>query len=210
VQIAVSDNGMGMDGSTLARVFEPFFTTKQFGMGSGLGMSMVYGFTKQSGGGVRIRSRQARGTTVALLLPRVEEDQPDSVMPAGRALRDTDLAGKLVLLAEDDADVRTVVRMQLSELGCAVVEAENGAEAADMVENIPAIALVISDVVMPGAMDGRALARFVRRFRPDLPMVLMSGFAESQSGLDEDVNLPLLAKPFSRDKLLAALRPLGA
>ena len=210
VQIAVSDNGMGMDGSTLARVFEPFFTTKQFGMGSGLGMSMVYGFTKQSGGGVRIRSRQARGTTVALLLPRLEEDQPDSVMPEGRDLRDTDLAGKLVLLAEDDADVRTVVRMQLSELGCAVVEAENGAEAADMVENIPAIALVISDVVMPGAMDGRALARFVRRFRPDLPMVLMSGFAESQSGLDEDVNLPLLAKPFSRDKLLAALRPLGA
>ncbi|NML27822.1 PAS domain-containing protein [Zoogloea sp. G-4-1-14] len=210
VQIAVSDNGMGMDGSTMARVFEPFFTTKQFGMGSGLGMSMVYGFTKQSGGGVRIRSRQARGTTVALLLPRIEEEQPDNVMPEGRELRDTDLAGKLVLLAEDDADVRTVVRMQLSELGCAVVEAENGAEAADMVENIPAIALVISDVVMPGVMDGRALARFVRRFRPDLPMVLMSGFAESQSGLDADVNLPLLAKPFSRAKLLAALRPLGA
>jgi CheY-like chemotaxis protein len=122
-----------------------------------------------------------------------------------------DLAGKLVLLAEDDADVRSVVRMQLAELGCAVVEAENGAEAADMVENIPAIALVISDVVMPGVMDGRALARFVRRFRPDLPMVLMSGFAESHAGgLDQDPDLPLLAKPFSRDKLLAALRPLGA
>ena len=116
-----------------------------------------------------------------------------------------------MLLAEDDADVRSVVRMQLAELGCAVVEAENGSEAADMVENIPAIALVISDVVMPGAMDGRALARFVRRFRPDLPMVLMSGFAESEfhtSSLDPDHDLPLLAKPFSRDKLLDALRPL--
>ncbi len=211
VQIAVTDNGMGMDGSTLARVFEPFFTTKQFGMGSGLGMSMVYGFTKQSGGGVRIRSRQARGTTVAVLLPRVEEDAPEALLPAGREVDAADLAGKLVLLAEDDADVRSVVRMQLAELGCAVVEAENGAEAADMVENIPAIALVISDVVMPGVMDGRALARFVRRFRPDLPMVLMSGFAESHAGgLDDDPELPLLAKPFSRDKLLAALRPLGA
>ena len=211
VQIAVTDNGMGMDGSTLARVFEPFFTTKQFGMGSGLGMSMVYGFTKQSGGGVRIRSRQARGTTVALLLPRIEEAETQASLPTGRHVAAADLAGKLVLLAEDDADVRSVVRMQLSELGCAVVEAENGSEAADMVENIPAIALVISDVVMPGAMDGRALARFVRRFRPDLPMVLMSGFAESEfhtGGLDPDHDLPLLAKPFSRDKLLAALRPL--
>ncbi|WP_374496406.1 PAS-domain containing protein [Zoogloea sp.] len=211
VQIAVTDNGMGMDGSTLARVFEPFFTTKQFGMGSGLGMSMVYGFTKQSGGGVRIRSRQARGTTVALLLPRVEEAPTHAALPADRDVNAADLAGKLVLLAEDDADVRSVVRMQLAELGCAVVEAENGAEAADMVENIPAIALVISDVVMPGSMDGRALARFVKRFRPGLPMVLMSGFAESDvqsGGLDSEP--PLLAKPFSRDKLLAALRPLGA
>ncbi len=211
VQIAVTDNGMGMDGSTLARVFEPFFTTKQFGMGSGLGMSMVYGFTKQSGGGVRIRSRQARGTTVALLLPRIEEDETEASLHPGRHVAAADLAGKLVLLAEDDADVRSVVRMQLSELGCAVVEAENGSEAADMVENIPAIALVISDVVMPGAMDGRALARFVRRFRPELPMVLMSGFAESEfhpGGLDPDHDLPLLAKPFSRDKLLAALSPL--
>ncbi|MBS0371297.1 MAG: PAS-domain containing protein [Proteobacteria bacterium] len=210
VQIAVSDNGMGMDGSTLARVFEPFFTTKQFGMGSGLGMSMVYGFVKQSGGGVRIRSRQARGTTVALLLPSIaEDDQPDA-LPAGADVNAADLAGKLVLLAEDDVDVRTVVRMQLAELGCAVVEAENGAEAADMVENIPAIALVISDVVMPGTMDGRALARFVRRFRPELPIVLMSGFAEAQASVEADPDLPLLAKPFSRDKLLAALRPLAA
>ena len=210
VQIAVTDNGMGMDGSTLARVFEPFFTTKQFGMGSGLGMSMVYGFVKQSGGGVRIRSRQARGTTVALLLPRLAEAEEVEALPVGAEVAETDLAGKLVLLAEDDVDVRTVVRMQLSELGCAVVEAENGAEAADMVENIPAIALVISDVVMPGAMDGRALARFVRRFRPDLPVVLMSGFAESQHELGVDGDLPLLSKPFSRDKLLAALRPLAA
>jgi signal transduction histidine kinase/CheY-like chemotaxis protein len=210
VQIAVSDNGMGMDSSTLARVFEPFFTTKQFGMGSGLGLSMVYGFAKQSGGGVRIRSRQALGTTVALLLPRVEEEQPATAAAAGQPGGADGMAGKLVLLADDDADVRAVVRMQLAELGCAVVEAENGAEAADMVENIPAIALVISDVVMPGTIDGWALARFVRRFRPELLVVMMSGFAESHAGRGRELNLPLLAKPFSRDKLLAVLRPHGA
>lgn len=209
VQIAVSDNGMGMDSSTLTRVFDPFFTTKQFGMGSGLGLSMVYGFAKQSGGGVRIRSRQALGTTVALLLPQVEEEQSDTP-PADNLAGGTEgLAGKLVLLAEDDADVRAVVRMQLAELGCAVVEAENGAEAADLVENIPAIALVISDVAMPGAIDGWALARFVRRFRPELLVVMMSGFAESHVGRGRELNLPLLAKPFSRDKLLAVLRQHG-
>ncbi|MCE1185654.1 PAS domain-containing protein [Zoogloea sp.] len=213
VQIAVSDNGMGMDGSTLARVFEPFFTTKQFGMGSGLGMSMVYGFVKQSGGGVRIRSRQARGTTVALLLPHLPEPEPEDEdgMAALSAAGQLPLAGKLVLLAEDDADVRTVVRMQLAELGCVVVEAENGAEAADLVENIPAIGLVISDVVMPGAMDGRALARFVRRFRPGLPVVLMSGYVQPGGARpEEERDLPLLVKPFTREKLFAALRPWAA
>ena len=210
VQIAVSDNGMGMDSSTLSRVFEPFFTTKQFGMGSGLGLSMVYGFAKQSGGGVRIRSRQALGTTVALLLPQGGEEAASTEVAGGQALCADGLAGKLVLLADDDADVRAVVRMQLAELGCAVVEAENGAEAADMVENIPAIALVISDVVMPGAIDGWALARFVQRFRPGLLVVLMSGFADAQAGRGREMNLPLLAKPFSRDKLLAVLRPRSA
>jgi nitrogen-specific signal transduction histidine kinase len=211
VQIAVSDNGLGMDGSTLARVFEPFFTTKQFGMGSGLGMSMVYGFVKQSGGGVRIRSRQARGTTVALLLPHLPEPEPEDEVATLMADGQLPLAGKLVLLAEDDADVRTVVRMQLAELGCVVVEAENGAEAADLVENIPAIGLVISDVVMPGAMDGRALARFVRRFRPGLPVVLMSGYAQPGGARpEEERDLPLLVKPFTREKLFAALRPWAA
>ena len=101
--------------------------------------------------------------------------------------------------------MRDVVRKQLSALGCAVLEAESGHEAADMVENIPAIALVLSDVVMPGGMDGRALARFVRRFRPGLPVVLMSGYAEKvQAGL-EDAAIPVLGKPFTQECLLAAL-----
>ena len=208
VQIAVHDNGTGMDGGTLARVFEPFVTTKKFGMGSGLGLAMVYGFIKQSGGGVRIRSRQARGTTIALVLPLAPcgADAPaDEAAPPADPVES--FAGKLVLLVDDDAEVRKVVRKQLGAIGCVVLEAENGQEGADMVENVPAIALVISDVVMPGGMDGRALARFVRRFRAELPVILMSGFADQADPRDAEAP-PLLAKPFSRAKLLTALQAL--
>lgn len=219
VQIAVADNGTGMDSATLTRVFEPFFSTKKFGLGSGLGMAMVYGFIKQSGGGVRIRSRQAMGTTVSLLLPQAPREVaalaelPLSAADAG--LTDVlvtpgasapPLEGRLVLLVEDDDKVRDVVRKQLSALGCAVLEAESGHEAADMVENIPAIALVLSDIVMPGGMDGRALARFVRRFRPELPVVLMSGYADKALAGREDVNITVLGKPFTQEQLLEALR----
>ena len=206
VQITVADNGTGMDGATLARVFEPFFTTKKFGLGSGLGMAMVYGFIKQSGGGVRIRSRQAVGTTVSLLLPqapRAAAAGEPALLASGARLRP--LEGRLVLLVEDDDKVRDVVRKQLSALGCAVLEAESGHEAADMVENIPAIAIVLSDIVMPGGMDGRALARFVRRFRPELPVVLMSGYADKAATGLEDSALPVLAKRFTQELLLEAL-----
>ncbi len=206
VQITVADNGTGMDGATLARVFEPFFTTKKFGLGSGLGMAMVYGFIKQSGGGVRIRSRQAVGTTVSLLLPCAPRAAlARSAAPVADAQPAKRLDGRLVLLVEDDDKVRDVVRKQLSALGCAVLEAESGHEAADMVENIPAIAIVLSDIVMPGGMDGRALARFVRRFRPELPVVLMSGYADKAATGLEDSALPVLAKPFTQELLLEAL-----
>ena len=212
VQIAVADNGTGMDSATLTRVFEPFFTTKKFGLGSGLGMAMVYGFIKQSGGGVRIRSRQAVGTTVSLLLPQAPRGA--AALPAagmaepvggGPVVAARPLEGRLVLLVEDDDKVRDVVRKQLSALGCAVLEAESGHEAADMVENIPAIALVLSDIVMPGGMDGRALARFVRRFRPELPVVLMSGYADKAVPGREDADVRVLGKPFTQERLLEAL-----
>ena len=206
VQISVGDNGQGMDGSTLARVFEPFFTTKKASGGTGLGMAMVYGFIKQSGGGVRIRSRQACGTTVALLLPCAQAGDgaagdycPAAGDPAGW------LKGRVVLLVEDDAEVRRVVRKQLAALGCAVLEAENGEEAADLLESVPAVSLVVSDVVMHGSMDGHALARFARGFRPELPVILMSGYTDAAASIGDDLALPILAKPFTREGLYAAL-----
>ena len=207
VQIAVSDNGTGMDSATLSHVFEPFFTTKKFGLGSGLGMAMVYGFIKQSGGGLRVRSEPARGTTVSLLLPRALRSATVSPAPPATAVASAKvLEGRLVLLVEDDDKVRDVVRKQLSALGCAVLEAESGHEAADMIENIPAIAFVLSDVVMPGGMDGRALARFVRRFRPELPVVLMSGYADTTDAKREDGEVLMLDKPFTHERLVEVLQ----
>jgi CheY-like chemotaxis protein len=155
---------------------------------------------------VRIRSRQACGTTVALILPCADED--DSYVresdaaggdPAGW------LKGRVVLLVEDDAGVRRVVRKQLAALECAVLEADSGEEAADMLESIPTISLVVSDVVMHGTMDGHALARFARGFRPDLPVLLMSGYTDAAGSINDDLALPILAKPFTRDALYAAV-----
>lgn len=206
VQISVRDNGEGMDGGTLARVFEPFFTTKKASRGSGLGMAMVYGFVKQSGGGIRIRSRQAVGTTVSLLLPCADpadlriHDLPVSSGDPADWLRD-----RLVLLVEDDPEVRRVVRKQLAALECAVLEAHSGEDAADMLETISSISLIVSDVVMPGNMDGHALARFARSFRPELPVILMSGYTDAAESITGDLALPILPKPFTREALYAAL-----
>ncbi|MCK0509885.1 PAS domain-containing protein [Aromatoleum buckelii] len=204
VQVTVRDTGTGMDATTVAHVFEPFFTTKRFGMGSGLGLPMVYGFARQSGGAVRIRSRQACGTAVALLLPRTVAS-PAAAGEAGTAAPVTPLAGQLVLLVEDDPEVRTIVRKQLAALGCSVLEAENGQEAADIVENVAAISLVLSDVVMPGGLDGCGLTRFIRRFRPGLPVILMSGYVDRADAITRDLGVPLLAKPFSKERLSAML-----
>lgn len=208
VQITVSDNGMGMDGSTLARVFEPFFTTKQFGLGSGLGMSMVYGFVRQSGGGVRIRSRQARGTSVVLLLPcalpAVDSDHPGS--SPGSEASTHHSHRPLILLVEDDLEVRKIVRMQLTELGYPVLEAENAQEALQIIEHVEDISILLSDIVMPGGMDGRALAHLTRRLRPQIRIILMSGYAQGLAL--EELGFPFLSKPFSEADLWAAMQAL--
>ena len=198
--IEVADNGCGMDATTLARACEPFFTTKRLGLGSGLGLAMAYGFAKQSGGGVSIQSQPEQGTTVLMVLPLAtpepDADAPgdDAALPAG---------GELVLLVEDEPNVRRVVRQQLIDLGYPVIEAEDGVQALAMIEQIPDIAIVVSDVIMPGGLDGRQLADRVRNDRPEMCIVLMSGYTdEAEVGSD----LPVLAKPFVRQDLARALR----
>lgn len=210
VQISVSDNGTGMSAETLERAFEPFFTTKHFGSGSGLGLSMVYGFVKQSGGGIRILSQLGRGSKVSLLLPRVTE-AVQLERPLAEARPSDSPIKPLVLLVEDDPDVRKVVRLQLMELGYPVLETDNGADAAQMLEHVPDIGILISDMVMPGGMDGRQLARLARQHYPDIQVVLISGYVhggEVQGGPGqppEGLEAPLLSKPFGKQQLATVL-----
>ena len=201
VLIEIADNGCGMDAATLARACEPFFTTKRFGLGSGLGLAMAHGFAQQSGGGISIQSQPGRGTTVLLVLPsvtpRADEDLPGDE-PAQA------LGGELVLLVEDDPAVRRVVRQQLIDLGYPVIEAENGNQAVEMIEQIADIAIVVSDVIMPGGINGRQLAEQVRQGHPQMRIVLMSGYADEAEPAGAG-DLPVLAKPFDRQDLARAL-----
>jgi CheY-like chemotaxis protein len=198
--IEVADNGTGMDAATLSRVFEPFFTTKRFGLGSGLGLSMAYGFVKQSGGGIAIHSQPGQGTTVLMVLP-LTTPEADLDLPADTL--ELSHGGELVLLVEDDPSVRRVVRQQLIDLGYPVIEAENGSQALEMITHIPDIAIVVSDVIMPGGLNGRQLAEQILHLHPGMRIVLMSGYSAEEE--DSASTLPLLAKPFVRQDLARAL-----
>ena len=200
--IEVVDNGCGMDAATLARVYEPFFTTKRFGLGSGLGLSMAYGFVRQSGGGITIQSQPGQGTTVLMVLP-LTAPEPD----IDRPVDDVPLAhgGELALLVEDEPNVRRVVRQQLIDLGYPVIEAENGAQALEMIGQIPDIAILVSDIIMPGGVNGRQLAEQVLAQRPHMRIVLMSGYTDEDEAAGGN-ELPVLAKPFIRQDLSRALQ----
>ena len=212
VQIDVSDTGKGIDAALLQRVFEPFFTTKPFGSGSGLGLSMVYGFVRQSGGNIRIRSTPGEGTHVRFVLPTTDAPQAVAQTPAPSpaALPQPALDGP-VLLVEDEPEVRKVVRMQLTACGYPVIEASNGVEALQLLENVDDIALLVSDTVMPGGIGGRELAERARRLRPTLPILLVTGYA-SESGATgtSAADVPTLRKPFDQATLQACLATLLA
>ena len=197
VRVDVQDDGHGMDAATRARVFEPFFTTKRTGAGSGLGMSMVYGFVRQSQGAIRIASAPGKGTTISLWLPVAEAAEPAPAAPAP-AEQAPARAQWLVLLVEDEAEVRHVVRRHLLDLGHAVIEAEDGDEALQILDAATGIALVLSDIVMPGATDGRDVVRHALARK--LPRVaLMSAHAPGQG--EPVPGVPLLAKPFGKREL---------
>ncbi|MBO0764431.1 MAG: PAS-domain containing protein [Hyphomicrobiaceae bacterium] len=205
VEIRVEDTGKGMDETTLLRVFEPFFTSKPFGAGSGLGLSVVYGFVKQSGGAVHISSAPGRGTTVTLLLPASPAPtRPDVHQSLGA--RQSAGSSRLVLLVEDDADVRTVIRRQLTDIGHMVIEARAGDEALAIIDDVPELSVLVSDIVMPGDIDGRRLAHLAKQKRPGLRVVLVTGYAD---GLDVGGgryrSFTVLRKPCTKDELAAAI-----
>ena len=200
VRIDVTDNGCGMDEATLSHLFEPFFTTKPLGSGTGLGLAMVYGFVHHSGGAVDVRSQPGQGTTFSLWLPGTEAPGDAAAAPPAQAHGDAHQG--LALLVEDDAAVRQVVRRSLLDLGYAVLEAENGIEARAILASTLGIVLLLTDVVMPGGVDGRDLAREARDLHGIPRVLMMSGHAPSRAEPD---GLPLLLKPFSPAQLAAAL-----
>lgn len=205
VRIEVEDDGCGMDAHTLAHMFEPFFTTKRPGRGTGLGMAVVYGFIKQSGGAIDVRSQPGSGTTVSLWLPAAEAVGAAAAAPgAARAGAPPAAAARrgLALLVDDDTQVRRVVRRSLRELGYAVLEAESGVEAMHLLSRTEGIELLLSDVVMPGGVDGLEIAREARAHGRVRAVVLMSAFAPGEA---PSPGIPLLTKPFTTAELADAI-----
>jgi len=199
VAVKVSDTGSGMTEEVRAKVFEPFFTTKEIGKGSGLGLSQVLGFAKQSGGGVRIESRAGAGTTVQIFLPRARADaakpQPQLVRPRiGRHL-----PGATILVVDDDNQVREVTRAMLHELGHRVLEAGSGGAALEILQREHGIDMLMIDFAMPG-MNGAELARQVRVKQPTLPILFATGFADRVALADIDESR-IIGKPFVEDEL---------
>jgi CheY-like chemotaxis protein len=204
VAICVADTGTGMTEEVRAKVFEPFFTTKEIGKGSGLGLSQVLGFAKQSGGGVRIESRVGDGTSIHIYLPRTKakaEERPPSA-PAIAAHKDAPDAR--ILLVDDDHAVREVTSTTLRDLGYSVVEAGSGGAALDILAREPTIDLLIIDFAMPG-MSGAEVARQARAKRPTLPILFITGFADraALAGVSET---HIVGKPFVNDELATKLR----
>ncbi|MCF4996771.1 response regulator [Pseudomonas syringae] len=206
VMLSVSDSGCGMPESVINRAFDPFFTTKPIGQGTGLGLSMIYGFSKQSGGHVSIDSEIDQGTTVKLYLPRfIGEDVPQETFDTLQAPHAKD--GETVLIVEDDPAVRVLVSAVLSELGYAFVEAGDADSAVPILDSSQRIDLLISDVGLPG-MNGRQLAEIGRQLRPDLKVLFITGYAEHAAvrGGFLDSGMQMITKPFTFDLLTAKVR----
>ena len=206
VVITITDTGSGMSSETVKKVFEPFFTTKPIGQGTGLGLSMVYGFAKQSGGQAKIASRIGEGTAVSLYLPSAGPKPVQALAPeAGPEVPDG--AGEWVLIVEDEHAVRQVLREALSELGYRTEEAADGQAALRLLASEKRFDMMISDVGLPG-MNGRQLADEARRVRPNLPILFVTGYAHNagiRSGF-LGANMSMITKPFTLETVAGTVR----
>jgi len=208
VEVSVTDNGSGIDAQTLARAFEPFFTTKEVGKGSGLGLSQVYGFARSAGGDVAIESELGRGTCVRLYFPP-SADAPAEEPPAtpNKVPLRPAASGETVLLVEDDEQVLAMAIESLEELRYTVIVAHNAREALEHIRGPARIDIMFSDVVMPGGMNGAQLAVEARHLRPEMKVLLTSGYVGepmTQKPIADDVDV--LNKPYRRDELAQKLR----
>ncbi|MCP4041814.1 MAG: response regulator, partial [Gammaproteobacteria bacterium] len=207
VQLAVSDSGKGIPYDQLGRIFEPFFTTKEQGKGTGLGLAMVYGFVKRSGGHIKVYSEQGIGTTFRLYLPRAKgeeqlvaatDEQPES-LPHGR---------ETILAVDDEEDLLELAQSSLEALGYRVLVATSGRQTLERLAEEPAIDLLFSDVVMPGRMNGYELAEQVTAIRPALKVLLTSGYTEKAVTHNGQARFTanLLSKPYTQPELAQRVR----
>jgi PAS domain S-box-containing protein len=206
VIMSVSDTGSGMSPEVLARAFEPFYTTKKTGEGTGLGLSQVYGYIKQSGGHAKIYSEPGHGTTVKLYLPSsTQEPAPSSQSAERRALPGS---GETILMVEDTALVRNAVRRMLVSLGYQVIDVITGQEAIDVLQSDKRIDLLFTDMILPGGVDGNELALAAQRLRPGIRILLTSGYTQTRAlptAPDGSTNLPLISKPYTKAELAERL-----
>jgi signal transduction histidine kinase/DNA-binding response OmpR family regulator len=207
VVLAVTDNGEGMSAETVARAFEPFFTTKEVGQGTGLGLSQVYGFVKQTGGHVKIYSERGQGTSVKIYLPRLHSTESVAeikVTPKPPRAG----AAETILVVEDDPDVRKHTTGLLHELGYTLLEAGDGRSGIRLIQQHPEIKMLFTDVGLPGGMNGRELADEVRRLRPDLKVLFTTAYARNAIVHDGrlDAGVQLITKPFTFEALAVKLR----
>jgi len=206
--LSVIDTGTGMSPEVIERAFDPFFTTKPIGQGTGLGLSMVYGFARQSGGRVRIESTEGQGTAVRLYLPRhLGEAHPlivDDAAPVARPAR----VGETVVLIDDEATLRMLVAEQLEEMGYQVLQAADGVSGLALLQMTGEIDLLITDVGLPGGLNGRQVADAAARIRPGLKVLFITGYAE-QAVIERsqlEAGMHLLVKPFSMQALAERVR----
>ena len=210
VSLCVSDTGTGMTPEVIAKAFDPFFTTKPLGLGTGLGLSMIYGFARQSGGHIRIYSEVGEGTNVCLYLPR-HFGEADSVdVDAELADAPRARAGETVLVVDDEPTVRMLVMEVLEELGYAAVEAADGAAGLKILQSNAQIDLLVTDVGLPGGMNGRQMADAARIGRPELKILFITGYAENAvigNGL-LDPGMHVMTKPFAMEALAGRIKTL--
>jgi signal transduction histidine kinase len=208
VAVFVTDSGTGMPPEVIERAFEPFFTTKAVGRGSGLGLSMVYGFVKQSGGHVRIDSELGRGTSIRMYFPRAERSAHSSGPAAREPERRLPSGCETILVVEDDANVRTMAVATLEGLGYHIHQAPDGRSALGILNGGDHIDLLFTDMIMPNGVSGQDLLEAARTLRPGMKALLTSGHAEQVAGTrcSGHRGVPFLGKPYRREKLATAVR----
>ena len=212
LSLSVTDTGTGMSPEIVRRAFDPFFTTKPIGEGTGLGLSMIYGFARQTGGQVRVYSELGTGTTVCLYLPRHDADRADVETQVCRGALFRATQGETVLVVDDEPTVRMLVTEVLEDLGYMAIEAGDGPSGLKILESDVRIDLLISDVGLPNGMNGRQMADRGRAVRPDLKVLFITGYAENAvvGNGNLDPGMQVMTKPFTMEALTNRMKDMIA